>query len=156
MMKELEQLTQKLELEELTTQEKLRVTKRIIQLTEEDNNQTRHSIYNSLLMLVDNQIELENLLKETFQDFESSLNRSHNEIMKFMKELRLENEKFANDIKKNFKKQEDLINPLLENYNKNQITAKSIKQYMAIMTNLAGFITASIIVYGAMRYILQL
>ena len=42
-MKELEQLIQKLEIEQLSTQEKLKITKRIIQLTEEDNQNTKHS-----------------------------------------------------------------------------------------------------------------
>lgn len=155
-MKELEQLRQKLELQKLTNEEKLKITKRIIQLEEEDNQNAKRSIYHSLLMLVDNQIDLENALKETFQDFESSLNRSHNEIMKFMKELKIENENFSNEIKKNFKKQEELINPLLENYNKNKTTIKSINEYMNIIVKLSGFITASIIIYGAIRYILTL
>jgi hypothetical protein len=155
-MKELEQLIQKLEIEQLSTQEKLKITKRIIQLTEEDNQNTKHSIYHSLLMLVDNQIEIENLLKETFQEFESSLNRSHNEIMKFMKELRIENEKFSNEIKKKLENHDKLVEPMLKSYNDNQITIQRINQYMGLMTKFAGFITATVVVYGAVRYILSL
>lgn len=155
-MKELEQLIQKLELEKLSTQEKLKITKRIIQLTEEDNQNTKHSIYHSLLMLVDNQIEIENLLKETFQEFEASLNRSHNEIMKFMKELRTENEVFSNEIKKKLENHDGIVRPMLENYQKNQLTLKSINQYVEIITKLSAFITASIVVYGAIRYVFTL
>lgn len=155
-MKELEQLIQKLEIEQLTTQDKLKITKRIIQLTEEDNNQTKRGVYHSLLLLVDNQIELENIIKQTFQEFETSLNRSHNEIMKLIKESRRENEEFSNDIKKKLEKHDEIVKPMLKSYNDNQVTIHRINQYMSSVTKAAGFITASIVVYGAIRYILQL
>lgn len=155
-MKELEQLRQKLELEQLSTEDKLRLTKRIIQLEEEDNQNAKRSIYHSLLMLVDNQIDLENALKETLQEFEASLNRSHNAIMDLIKESRRENEKFSNDIKKKLEKHDDLVEPMLKNYNNNQVTIQRINQYMGLITKFAGFITAIVVVYGAVKYILSL
>ena len=73
-----------------------------------------------------------------------------------MKELRIENEKFSNEIKKKLETHDGIVRPMLENYQKNQLTLKSINQYVAIITKLSGFITASIIVYGAIRYVFTL
>jgi archaellum component FlaC len=48
------------------------------------------------------------------------------------------------------------IKPIAKIYKKNQYTLENINQYMSMVVKFAGFITASIVIYGAMRYILTL
>jgi hypothetical protein len=153
-MKELQILKQKLELEQLTAKEKLRITKRIIQLEEEESKETKHSIYHSLLMLVDNQIELENLIAETFDNFEASLNRSHNEVMRFMKDMQIEHKKDIEELKKNSQKVQEIISPLIEERENNKYMLKRIQNLKTLTLSIAGMITAGGVILAFIRYII--
>jgi hypothetical protein len=153
-MRELQILKQKLELEQLTAKEKLRITKRIIQLEEEDAKETKHSIYHSLLMLVDNQIELEGLIAETFDSFEISLNRSHNEIMKTIKESNQLTQKEIGDLKKNSENIQKIIEPLIEERKNNKYMLEKINKAKGLTLSIAGMITAGGIILAFIRYII--
>jgi hypothetical protein len=153
-MKELQILKQKLELEQLTAKEKLKITKRIIQLEEEDAKETKHSIYHSLLMLVDNQIELEGLIAETFDSFEMSLNRSHNEIMKTIKESNQLTQKEIGDLKKNSENIQKIIEPLIEERKNNKYMLEKINKAKGLTLSIAGMITAGGIILAFIRYII--
>lgn len=153
-MTELEQLIQKLETESLETKDRLLITKRIIQLSEEDNNHTRHSIYNSLLMLINNQIELENSLKETFSEFENSLNRSHNSLMKFIKEMKDENSNNMEDLKKTLKSLEEIVNPIKQNYDNNNIFNQQMSKYKRILISISTAIVSAGTILALVRYII--
>ena len=153
-MNELDQLIQKLETENLKTKDRLLITKRIIQLSEEDNNINKHNIYNSLLMLINNQIELENSLKETFAEFESSLNRSHNTLMNFIREMKDENNSNMEDLKKTLENLEKTVNPLKQNFDNNNIFRQELNKYKGILLNLSATIIAGGTVLAFIRYII--
>jgi hypothetical protein len=153
-MKELEQLIQKLETENLKPKDRLLITKRIIQLSEEDSNSTKHSIYNSLLMLINNQIELEALLKETFQEFEASQNRSHNTLMNFIREMKDENNKNMEDLKKTLENLEKTVTPLKQSYDNNNIFRQELNKYKGLLLSLSGTIVAGGTLLAFIRYII--